>query len=60
MDWTGLKGKQVYIKTKTGRIYTAFIKDVITENFNYILYIIDKFGKSAMIRNDEIVEWREL
>lgn len=60
MDWTGLKGKNFYIKTKSGRIYTALIKDVVTFDFYYVLYIIDKFGKSAMINSDEIVEWREL
>ena len=60
MDWTGLKGKQVYIKTISGRIYTALIKDVITDEFSYTIYLIDKFGKAAMIKNSEIAEFREL
>lgn len=59
-DWTKLKGKKIYIKNTSGRIYTAKVNDVVTFDFYYVLYITDKYGKPAMIRNDEIVEWRLL
>ena len=58
-NWTGLKGKKVYIETKTGRKYTALVKDVITFEFHYELYLIDKFGKAIMLRNDNIAVWQE-
>lgn len=58
-DWTGLKGKNVRIVSKQGRITTGYVKDVITSDFEYTLYIIDKFGKAVMIINSSIAELRE-
>lgn len=58
-DWTGLKGKKVYLETKSGRNYSGIIKDIVTFQFHYEIYLIDKFGKAVIVRNDQIVVLNE-
>lgn len=49
-DYEDLKNKRIFIKTKTGRIYTGIVK--IYEN--NIIKMIDKFGSLVYISEDEI------
>lgn len=58
-DWTGFKGKKVYIKTRGNRVYSGIVKDVITQDFSYTFYLIDKFGKAVMLNSDELLEVKE-
>ena len=45
------EGKRVYIKLKTGRIYTGRV--IVYENHFY--KIIDKFGSRIIISEDEVL-----
>lgn len=59
MDWIGWTGKRVFIRTRSGKVYSGIIKDVIIQNYSYTIYLIDKFGKAVMLNSDELLEVKQ-
>jgi small nuclear ribonucleoprotein (snRNP)-like protein len=57
MDWKDWTGKIVFIKTKSGSVYSGKVIDVDNSS-NPLIFIslIDKFGKEITIEHSEIIK----
>ncbi len=60
MEWKEWKGKHIFVKLRSGGVYSGDVVDVDTSNPNIIfISIIDKFGLKVTIVHSEIVKIKE-
>jgi len=60
MEWMDWMGKRIFLRTKSGKVYSGEVID-IDENQSPIIFltIIDKFDERVMIITSEISELKE-
>lgn len=59
MDWIGWEGKKVFIRTKSGKVYSGIIIEVEGIAPLVFIHIIDKFEKKVCLVYSEILEIKE-
>jgi len=61
MEWKDWIGKKVFIKTKSGKIFSNSLIDSIDDSDKPIIFIslVDKYGQSAMVVSSEILVIQE-
>lgn len=60
MDWNSWKGKGIFIRTKSGKVYSGEVIDVDSKDPIIIFITInDKFGLKVTFATSEIVEIKE-
>lgn len=59
MDWDGWIGKKVFIRTRNGRVFSGTITEIDNKNPLVFLTLIDRFNKSVMLVQSEIIELKE-
>jgi small nuclear ribonucleoprotein (snRNP)-like protein len=58
--WKNYEGKQVFVRLKSGRIYTGRVVQADTLNSNsFFLVLLDKFKKRVSIASSEIAVLQE-
>ncbi len=59
-NWKNWENKKVFLRLRTGRIYTGLIQKIDTSSKPIIfIHVIDKFGMNVIIVSSEIAEIRE-
>ena len=60
MDWKDWIGKDVFLRTKSSKVFNGKIISIDSKS-NPLVFItlIDKFGNNVMILNSEILELKE-
>ena len=60
MEWMDWMGKRIFLRTKSGKVYSGEVID-IDENQSPVIFltIIDKFDERVMIITSEISELKE-
>jgi len=57
MEWKEWKGKRIFVKLKSGGVYTGNVIDVDESSKPLIfISIVDKFGKRVSIVHSEIIK----
>ncbi len=60
MDWTGLVGKKLFLRLRSGKVYNGVVSAVDSSSPPLIfLSFKDKFGASVTVVHYEITEIRE-
>lgn len=60
MEWKGWIGKQIFLRLKTGKVYSGKVIDVDDSDHNIIFITInDKFNKKVTFVHSEIIELKE-
>ena len=60
MEWGGWNGKQIFLRLKTGKVYSGKVVDVDDSDKNIIfITIIDKFQMKVTFVHSEIIELKE-
>ena len=59
MDWKGMEGKQVFIRTKHDKFYNGKISSVDVSPSLIWISLLDKFGDKIILVHSEIVEIKE-
>lgn len=60
MEWMDWKGKRIFVRLKTGKVYSGIIEDIDNSNKELIwISIRDKFGNKVTFVHSEIIEIKE-
>lgn len=60
MEWTEWNGKSIFLRTKSGKVYSGKVISVDDSSKPLIfISIIDKFGNNVTIVHSEIIEIKE-
>jgi ribosome maturation factor RimP len=60
MEWRNWIGKNVFIRTRHGKVYSGIIKDIDDNSLPLIwIILIDKYGNLVQLTSSEIVEIKE-
>ncbi len=60
MDWKEWNGKEIFVKLKSGAVYSGKIQDVDVSNSELIfITILDKFGTKVTFVHSEIIKIKE-
>lgn len=60
MEWNGWKGKNVFVRTKHGKVYSGLVESINQDDHPIIfISLLDKFGKQVMLVSSEIIEIKE-
>ena len=55
MDWKYWNGKKIFVKLRSGAVYSGIVTDVETSPNNLVfIEMDDKFGKKVILCNAEI------
>jgi len=60
MEWKEWMGKRIFVRLKTGKVFSGVVKDVDFKSVPVIfISIIDKFGMMVSFSAGEIIEIKE-
>lgn len=60
MDWKEWKGRKIFVRTKSGKVYSGIVEDIDDKTPPLVWFqIIDKFGNIVTIVHSEILEIKE-
>ena len=60
MEWIEWKGKRIFVKLKSGDVYSGIVIDVENDgNDDFYLSMIDKYNAKVIFLTSEIIKIRE-
>ena len=60
MDWKEWIGRNIFVRLKTGKVYSGVVEKVDDDSKPLIfIYITDKYGNKVMFVHSEIIEIKE-
>ena len=60
MEWMDWKGKRIFVRLRTGKVYSGTVRDIDMNSLPLIfISIIDKFGLLVTFTSGEIIEIKE-
>lgn len=60
MDWKEWEGRKIFLRTKSGKVYSGNVKEIADVGDGLVfISIIDKFGLWVTISTGEIIEIKE-
>ena len=60
MEWTEWIGKRIFVKLKSGDVYSGIVTDIENDgNDDFYLSMIDKYNAKVIFLTSEIIKIRE-